>query len=113
MSREQWGHGYYQGKKEAFLPEVLRTWVIVYDEDGYIALAGRVVRSFPEDRALLEVWNYVDLLVFNNQGWRPSEKIDDDSLCEVDIPWERSEYFASWDGFIKKVRSENVWRHCR
>lgn len=103
MSREQWGHGYYQGKAEAFLPEVLRSWVISYDETGNVQNAGRIVRNFPENQVLLEEWGRMDLLVFLNMGWRPNEEIDENSLREVQLPPEQSKYFASWDGFIKEL----------
>lgn len=106
MSREQWGHGYHQGRKEAFLPEVLRSWLLSYDEAGELRYAGRVVQNFPENRALLEVWDYTTLLVFLNHGYRPSEEIAEEDLREVDLPPDRSHYFASWDGFRVAVGQE-------
>lgn len=110
MSREQWGHGYYRGRAEAFMPEVLRTWALSYDAAGNLCLAGRVVQNFPENHVLLEVWGLPDLIAFVNHGFRPVVEIDMDSLQEVDLPPERSKYFASWDGFIKAIENELALR---
>lgn len=100
MSREQWGHGYYQGRREAFLPEVLRSWVAMYDEEGELLRTGRVVQNYPEDRILLEYWDIFDLEVFMSFGMTPGQEIDEENLMEVQVT-PACKFFASWHGFIK------------
>jgi hypothetical protein len=107
MSREQWGHGYYQGRREAFQPEVLRSWVAVYDDEGELLRAGRVVQNYPEDRILLEYWDPVDLGIFMSFGLTPGQEIDEDSLVEVMVT-PACKFFASWYGFINDI-APAIW----
>lgn len=107
MSREQWGHGYRQGRRDAFLPEVLQSWVAMYDEEGELLRAGRVVQTYPEDHILLEYWDAVDLAIFMSFGMTPKKEIDEDSLMEVRTT-QSCKFFASWYGLINAI-APDVW----
>jgi hypothetical protein len=111
MSKEQWGHGYYRGRREAFQPERLRTWVAMYDENGELLRAGRVVQNYPEDHILLEYWDIFDLVVFMSFGMTPGQEIDEDSLLEVQVT-PGCKFFASWYGFLNDT-SPAIWELLR
>ena len=70
MSREQWGHGYYQGRRDAFKPDALKQWVAIYSDEGELEYAGRVVQTFPNDHILLELWDVFDLNSFLSSSFR-------------------------------------------
>lgn len=105
MSREQWGNGYHQGRRDAFLPEVLQSWVAMYDKGGELLRAGRVVQNYPENRILLEYWDAVDLSIFMAFGKTPSREIDEESLVEAQVT-PACKFFASWYGLINAIASD-------
>lgn len=102
MSREQWGHGYYQGRRDAFKPDVLKQWVAIYSDEGELEYAGRVVQTYPNDHILLEFWDVFDLNYFLFTGKNPAEDIDRESLIEVRIT-AGSKFFASFSAFLNEV----------
>ena len=61
MSREQWGHGYRSGLKDALEQSDEPKWLVKYNADGMIDCICYIHKYF-KDHYLVEVLPYLDLL---------------------------------------------------
>lgn len=109
MSKAQWGNGYYTGLKkgkELSINGIKPNYLLIYDKNNILSLAYKILENLGNDNLLVEIIDFLDLLMIN-QGYFINENcIDYKNVREINLKeFEKYKFIYNQKSMINDIQN--------